>query len=245
MHTTLPIADPSPNPSPSCGGGSPCESCHAGCCRSFAVPVTGADVLRIERDLSVPFWTAACRWADPDGTIARRHAPHLRFRDEPETPFVLCLTHEPSRFLPGSTKCRFLTEGQPDAANPLGQARCGIYATRPMACRAFPTKLHRGGELAVLYDVPARGRDGDHPAYDLCPRPWRPEDVDAIDAPRDLAAAKYEMDFFRSVAAVWNRTPRPAEIFPDFLRVVYGGRVVREETRPATVPLPGVTRAAA
>ena len=28
---------------------SQCLDCHAGCCRSFAVPITGADVLRIER----------------------------------------------------------------------------------------------------------------------------------------------------------------------------------------------------
>src|SRR5690606_34649025 len=28
-----------------------CSGCHAGCCRSFAVPVSGADVLRIETRL--------------------------------------------------------------------------------------------------------------------------------------------------------------------------------------------------
>ena len=215
---------------------SQCVGCHAGCCRSFAVPVTGADVLRIERDLNLSFWDFGCRWADPEGKIARKYAPHFFFSDEPKTPFVICLRHEASATFPDTTKCRFLVETPPTAEKPLGQGSCGIHPSRPSACRAFPTKFNPTGELVVLHDVPARGRAQDHPAYTLCPRPWRPDEIDPLQAPQDLAVAKYEMDFFHSVAGLWNRVPRAFGLFPDFLRLVYGNRVLREPEAPAATP---------
>ncbi|MGH7199171.1 MAG: YkgJ family cysteine cluster protein, partial [Planctomycetaceae bacterium] len=202
-----------------------CESCHAGCCRSFAVPVTGADLLRIERRLRLPFAEFACRWADPSGVIARNYAPHFYFDDEPHVPFVICLLHAPSAFLPGTTKCRFLVECPADADHPLGAARCGIYEHRPGACRAFPTRLNETGDLAVIHDVPERGRAGDDPAYTLCPRPWTPDDLDPLETVQDLVITKYEMAFFHQLARLWNRSPRPWQVFPDFLRLVYAARV--------------------
>jgi Fe-S-cluster containining protein len=195
------------------------------------VPVTGADILRIERDLSLSFWDFACRWADPQGTIARKYAPHFHFADEPQTPFVICLMHDASSYLGETTKCRFLMECAPDESHPLGVARCGIYHTRPMACRAFPTKLNQTAELAVIHDVPACGRAQNNPAYDLCPRPWEPSDFDPLQTVQDL------------VVAMWNRALRPWSIFPEFLRMAYAGRVVREDDsaeadEPQTIKLP-------
>ena len=224
-----------------------CESCHAGCCRSFAVPVTGADVLRIERDLGLTFWQFACRWADPNGSIARKYAPHFHFADEPQTPFVICLQHAASQFLTGTTRCQFLTECAPDPEHPLGVARCGIYASRPAACRVFPTRLNETAELAIIYDVPPRGRVSDDPAYDLCPRQWEPADLDPLDTLQSLVVAKYEMAFFHQLAQMWNRAPRPWNLFPDFLRLAYAGRVLREEPQshaePDTIKLPVVASA--
>ncbi len=211
-----------------------CESCHAGCCRAFAVPLTGADILRIEREVGLGFWDFVCRWADGNGQIARNHAPHFYFSDEPETPFVICLEQEQSVFLSGTTKCRFLVECPPDDEYPLGLARCGIYGQRPATCRTFPTKLNDTSELAIIYDVPAHGRSGDQSAYSLCPRQWETSDVDAIDMIRDLVVVKYEMSFFRQLATVWNQVPRPWTMFPEFLRLVYSKRVVRETTIEAT-----------
>ena len=206
---------------------SQCVGCHAGCCRSFAVPVTGADVLRIERDLNLTFWDFGCRWADPEGKIARKYAPHFFFSDEPQTPFVICLRHEASATFPDTTKCRFLVETPPTAEKPLGQGSCGIHPSRPSACRAFPTKFNVTGDLAVIHDVPPQGREN-LPVYSLCARQWKPEEIDPLQAPQDLAVAKYEMDFFRSIAAIWNRVPRPFAVFPEFLRLVYQNRVMRE-----------------
>ncbi len=226
----------------------PCESCHAGCCRTFAVPVNGADIITIERRLGLSFWDFVCRWADPLGKIARGRVPHFFFPDAPETPFVICLLHSNSLFLPGTTKCRFLIECPPDDAHPLGRARCGIYGVRPSACRVFPTKLNATGDLVVLCNVPSTSREGSHPAYDLCPREWEPSEVDPIQSVQDLVVTKYEFAFFAEIARAWNQSPRPWQVFPDFLRIVYSNRVQPEtdhdreqsaqQDEAATVPFP-------
>ncbi len=210
-----------------------CEGCHAGCCRSFAVPVTGADILRIERDLGLDFWSFVCRWADPDGNIAHRYAPQFRFEDEPEMPFVVCLQHAESRYFPQTTMCQFLAEQAPDEEHPLGTAHCGIYGSRPAACRVFPAKFNDTEDLAILHDVPSHGRGGQDEVYSLCPRPWTPQDVDPLEVLPNLAVAKYEMQFFHYLAAAWNRAPKAWSLFPDFLRVVYANRVAVQTSREA------------
>jgi Fe-S-cluster containining protein len=207
----------------------PCDSCHAGCCRSFAVPVSGADIIAIERRFGLSFWDFVCRWADPTGRIAHDYAPHFFFPDAPETPFVICLSHQSSVFLPGTTKCRFLMECPPDEQHPLGQGRCGIYSSRPFACRVFPTRFNDTGDLAVIYDVPERVRPGVDPVYRLCPRQWEKSDVDPIESIQNLVVAKYEIAFFAQLARIWNQSPRRWEVFPDFLHLVYSNRIQREE----------------
>lgn len=208
---------------------SQCASCHAGCCRSFAVPVTGADILRIQAGQKLTFWDFVCRWADPHGEIARKHAPQFFFRDEPETPFVICLTHEASLQFSGTTRCRFLSEGSATIEHPAGISKCGIYADRPGACRAFPAKMNATGELAILYDVPAYGRQEQQPAFKLCERPWRPEDLDPVQQVQDLVVAQYEMSFFHRLAGGWNRRPGLWSDFPAFIEFVYANRLQRDD----------------
>ena len=206
----------------------PCESCHGGCCRSFAIALTGADVLRIERTLDLNFTDFACHWADPDGVIAQNYAPHLYFEDEPQTPFVLALMHQKSAFFPETTKCQFLLEGQPDADHPHGQARCGIYNSRPAACRVFPVRFNETCELAVINDVPSKSRDSEHGVYELCPRPWEPQDLDPVQTIEHLIVARHEMHFFLRIAEIWNQQLRPWELFPTFLHAIYDQRVIRD-----------------
>ena len=86
-----------------------CEGCNSGCCRSFAVPITGADIVTIMNGQKVGFWDFVCRWADCDGIIARNHAPQFRFQDDPDTPYVICLMHRESNYLlvqPAVSSCR-------------------------------------------------------------------------------------------------------------------------------------------
>jgi Fe-S-cluster containining protein len=214
-----------------------CATCHAGCCRSFVVPLTGADILRIISQKKLSFWDFVCRWADPQGSIALKYAPHFYFRDQLETPFVISLIQEYSRVFPGTTRCKFLTEGAQSAEHPLGISQCGIYAERPTACRVFPTRFDHSGELAVIHDIPAAGREG-HPVYQLCPRAWKPEDVDPLQQVQDLVLAKFEMNFFFKLAAAWNANPGEWRLFPDFLQLVYARRVITAEEERSAEPAP-------
>lgn len=226
-----------------------CSDCHAGCCRSFAVPMTGADVIQIVDSQQKTFWEFGCRWADPEGMIARNYAPHFHFADEPRTQFVICLRHVESEQHPGTSRCIFLKEESPSEEVPLGRAGCSIYESRPAACRVFPVKFNQAGELPIIYDVPPRGRPGTEPVYDLCPRQWTKQDVDPIQSMQDLAIAKHEMIFFNHVAQIWNQRPAEWEVFPEFLKLVYQNRVLEERDlaqefpsyefqQPATVKFP-------
>ena len=214
-----------------------CATCHAGCCRTYVVPLTGADILRIISRRQLSFWDFACRWADPNGAIAREYAPHFHFRDQPDTPYVISLIQEYSSHFPGTTRCKFLAEGAPTAQHPLGISQCGNYEDRPSACRVFPTKFDRTGELAVLCDMPSVGRGGSHPVYQLCPQKWEPNDLDPIQQVQDLVVAKYEMDFFFKLARAWNERPGDWLLFPEFLRLVYSRRVLAKE-EIETIPIP-------
>ncbi|MBL4885822.1 MAG: YkgJ family cysteine cluster protein [Planctomycetaceae bacterium] len=202
-----------------------CESCHAGCCRSYAIPINGADIIRMERESKLTFWEFACRWADPQGEIAGNYAPHFHFQDEPETQFVICLKQIESKVLPGTQCCQFLQEGEPDAEHPLGISRCGMYLGRPAACRVFPTKYDVEHELPILHTVPKYGREEQNPAYQLCPRQWVKEDVDPIAVAHELMIARYEVSFFNHIAEAWNRSPKPWDMFPGFIRDVYANRI--------------------
>jgi hypothetical protein len=193
---------------------------------------------------NLSFWDFACRWADPQGSIALKYAPHFFFRDQPRTPFVISLLQEQSRVFPGTTRCKFLTEGAQSTEHPLGISQCGIYGQRPSACRVFPTKFDHSGELAVICDVPAAGREGGHPVYQLCPHPWKPEDLDPLQQVQDLALAKFEMNFFFKLAAAWNANPGEWRLFPDFLQMVYARRVITADQDRGAEPAPELAEVA-
>jgi Fe-S-cluster containining protein len=175
------------------------------------------------------FWDFACRWADPDGTIALKYAPHFFFRDNPRTPYVIALIQEYSSLFPGTTRCKFLVEGSPTPEQSLGISHCGIYGERPSACRVFPTKFDSGGELAILCEVPKEGKGGIHPIYRLCGRQWEPKDLDPVKQVQDLVIAKYEMNFFFKLARGWNARPGEWKSFPDFLQMVYAKRILPQQ----------------
>jgi Fe-S-cluster containining protein len=178
---------------------------------------------------------ATCHAAQ--GTIALKYAPHFFFRDAPRVPFVISLIQEISSIFPQTARCKFLDEGAPTAEHPLGISKCGIYGDRPSACRVFPTKFDRAGELAVLCDVPAQGQAGSDPAYRLCSQKWKPRDLDPIQQVQSLVVAKYEMNFFFKLATSWNAKPGDWKLFPEFLQMVYANRVLpkdhAEEQAPA------------
>lgn len=230
---------------------SQCTTCHAGCCRTYVVPITGADILRIMSSTAHCFSDFVSRWADPEGAIARTYVPQFYFQDCPEMPFVIALRHEPSSHFPGTMRCRFLVEGEQSSGHPLGIAQCGIYGDRPSACRAYPTRFDSAAQLAVLCDIPPAGNESGHPVYQLCPRKWEPADLDPIQHVQDLAVSRYEMGFYFELASAWNARPGEWRLFPEFLRMVYSRRIIsadaerQGETPPAGDPIVQFPRIAA
>ena len=63
---------------------------------------------------------------------------------------------------------------------------------------------------------------------------WTRADVDPLQAPQDLAIAKFEWEFFRSLSRVWNQAPRSFTEFPEFLHLVYQNRVLEGNASKAT-----------
>lgn len=219
---------------------SPCQGCHAGCCRAFAVPITGADILRIQRKHQLSFWDFVVRWEDRAGLISHGFIPQFHFADEPETPFVICLKHVPSATFPQTTKCVFLRESPPTAEHPLGTGECSIHGVHPLSCRVFPTRPNTDGTLAILCDVPERARpEAEGDAYRLCPTAWSVEDVDPVAGIEHLVLTRFEMEYFHQVATAWNRDPQPWRLFPEYLNLVYSSRVVADshtDDGPVTLP---------
>ena len=67
--------------------------------------------------------------------------------------------------------------------------------------------------------------------------------LDPIVTLQELAVAKYEMEFFHKLAAIWTKSPRAWTVFPEFLRAVYAQRIRVESTAdsaddPHTLPFP-------
>lgn len=203
----------------------PCADCHAGCCRSFVVPLTGPDVIRIERATGLSFWDFAARWDDCDGAISRGIVPHFRFDDQPGNRFVIGLLHKPSDAFPGATRCRFLHETLDEGGFGCASANCAIYGNRPVSCRIFPATIDAGGNVRGR-SVPEFGRPEAGDAYRLCPRDWDAADFDADQVRRDLARVSDEMQQLHVIAERWNRELRPWTSFPAFLQLLYGGETV-------------------
>jgi len=207
---TLPILDGSTEKAP-------CVGCQAGCCRAFAVPLTGTDVIRIMREQGHSFGEFVCRWADREGLISRQIAPQFLFEDDPETPYVIGLLQNESTALPGSAKCRFLVELPAESEPALFPSVCSIYASRPAACRVFPFRFEPSGQVGVQPDVTA----GDRKQLPLCPSRWIVTEAQRSKAETDLTDCLQQMELFRLVAERWNAAPGPWPLFPAFLIDLY------------------------
>ena len=101
---------------------SACDGCAADCCRKFDVVVSGWDVYRLGRDLELPL----DRFVALDGAGAPDESHQL----------VLDAAAPDRRYHRLQLKkragaCTFLVDAG-------GIGRCGVYASRPAACRAYP-----------------------------------------------------------------------------------------------------------
>ena len=194
------------------GDQTPCSDCDSRCCRAFVVPLTGSDIFRIQSAMGLSLWDFVARWEDPTGEISRGVAPHFRFLDEPQTPFVIGLLHKPSRLEAGTTRCCFLSESVDSCSH------CSIYEHRPRPCRIFPATIDKAGQVC---DRELHVDSPDGTPTRLCSRRWGGADFDATRVRRDLDLVGDEMQLWQVIADRWNRQLRPWSMFPEFLQLLF------------------------
>jgi Fe-S-cluster containining protein len=168
---------------------SACDGCAADCCRRFDVVVSGWDVYRLGRDLRLPL----------DRFIV------LDAADAPDQSHQIVLdtaatTHRYHRLQLAKRDgaCTFLVDAG-------GIGRCGVYASRPAACRAYP---------AASSSEPLQLTRREH-----CP-PGAWDDIDAALYRGHYEFGQRQREIFDVVTDGWNErvlvrreSRTPAELF--------------------------------
>ena len=211
-----------------------CSICHGGCCRRYYVDFTGYDLVNISNtlDLEIPFFSITVPVKDEDAEELSKDAALFKFPDVNDGNYVrFCLKRIPSSTMPNSTKCLFLQEWNgetldlQDKTRILG--RCGIYSVRPLTCAIFRAKLDTDGLIGYVVDPQDFCETKTNPAYNLCPRALVKEDFTdhSGELSRYLALHKYEMTFFKALAASWNEDSRTYKEFLPYIKKVYANRI--------------------
>jgi|GEM_PF-2404997 len=105
----------------------PCDRCDARCCRTYLVPLNGADIIRLSKYLATPIgeW---CVMEPIRGAISEYAYFSIRLTGEER--YIPCLKRE-------DDSCIFFQRSSPRAA-------CGIHEARPGMCRSYPITFSSG-----------------------------------------------------------------------------------------------------
>jgi len=156
----------------------PCIGCGVQCCSQLLVDVCGYDAWRIARGLGVKP-TEFLAYAEP-----HNETPYDFQLDGSGKSYALILNNMVER-PDGSLRCIFGLD------LPRGQFRCGIYAWRPISCRAYPFVLQEG-EVAIKPRA-------------LCPEGvWNLDDLDLTSLSEQLGGFEMEFCIYSLVVARWN-----------------------------------------
>jgi Fe-S-cluster containining protein len=170
----------------------PCEGCAGECCKHYLVGLSGHDVWSIATQMHL----APAQFV----TIAQEHeATGVGFKlDATKMTFSLVLAKRPGS--DGRQQCIFLME----LADGVG--RCGIYPSRPSACRVYPAQL-RDGAVTFRDGIVCPKGAWNVPAGEL--PPWRTQ----------LLRSQMEWAVYATVVHHWNEqavlTPRAEMRTPD------------------------------
>jgi len=163
------------------------------CCHGARVIVTGRDVWRIATALEAAPWDFT-RYAPAEAGAADA------FRLEPEGPGYQVVLAKRGRVTGRGAPCIFLWKlGD-------GHAQCGLGATRPLVCQAYPAAMADG-----LLCAEGSGC--------TCRR-WSVLDLDRDQDAALLAAAQRELDEYSEIVAAWNAGLAAAgpRMYRDFCR---------------------------
>ena len=215
----------------------PCDSCHAGCCRSYHLFIHGFDALRLSQHLALPVGEFATLISFPESLAPQYQSEYvpLRFTDrEPGIRFLLGLKRLESPLFPGSHRCLFLLEwsrehpatGRENHPGRDTVGRCGVYGSRPLVCQIYPTALHDTRPLAVINTPqPIAGKEL-HPVHALCGDDWTPQNFGSSpdETLHRLAIQKIERDFYNRLSEEINARGLETGEFIPFLTEAYGQR---------------------
>ena len=158
---------------------SPCFGCTTPCCFEYVVPVNGHDLWRLVRDLSLP-WSELVTVRKTPGDWAESFA-----LDEGNDRFAFLL---PKR--PGGACALVVSLG--------AHHRCGVHASRPLACRVYP--LHSAWRAPTGVDFAPHA---------LCPPPQRARFAALKGAlADDLLDQLGERALYLRVVARWEQAAR-------------------------------------
>ncbi len=163
-----------------------CDSCHAGCCRTYRLLITIYDFLDLVNLLGVDKAVQGLAFEelayDPNYS-SNKSSPFPFVFDNPDRKgkmFHLALKKVESALFPGTYKCHFLAEGRreqkevnpdlPGHAEHVGSefyGRCGVYTHRPTMCRTYPIGYNHQNNRSVLS---RRKEISEHPALQICPK---------------------------------------------------------------------------
>jgi Fe-S-cluster containining protein len=156
---------------------SPCGTCDARCCSAYAVNVTGDDAWRLARDTGLPLADLLTYRQE----AARTSAGFLLGAGGPTHELLLAHARPADHRPP----CAFLHAGGG------GPPRCGVYASRPRACRRFPA-VRVGGDIGVREGIVCS--PGAWAGHDLARLSWRVA----------VAREEREAEAYAAVVAAWN-----------------------------------------
>jgi Fe-S-cluster containining protein len=153
-------------------------TCHVGCCYEYVVPLCGADVWALARAQKLP----------PEQFAVAYTIPETRpetFRLEKGGPMHGLALDKRGKF-ELKQPCVFLLD------LPGGFRRCGVYADRPLVCRAYPMASRRGGGI-TLRDKPLCP-EGAWPRSEQLRPYWR----------TTVQGMEMAYDVYAEVVARWN-----------------------------------------
>jgi Fe-S-cluster containining protein len=221
----------------------PCDLCHAGCCRSYHLFITPFDAFRIALDLALPLneFAFLTLFSAADAVRYEEEYTALRFADRAEDErFFLALKRIESLLFPGTLRCFFLMEwhresqvserGEHPGRHTVG--RCGIYGSRPQVCSTYPAALHAKAPVGVIANPPPAHVLPGHPVHTLCPEEWAAEHFgpkpDAL--LHGLAARQFEREFYNAAVAEFNEAQLGVNDYFPFMQKVYEERLRRIES---------------
>jgi len=219
-----------------------CSECHGGCCRRYYIDLTGYDIVNISKSLELdPFVFISTQIIEEENIekISEDAALFKFINDNCKDFRRIILKRIESKLIPGTTRCMFLQEWNNKEISSIqeGQTvgRCGIYGVRPLVCSIYPAKLDESQVFGYIPDPYYNCEKKNTPVYNLCPRPLNNEDFADYtgETTKNLALHKFEMNFFKSIASIWNENPGSIDEFFKHITCIYDNRVVLEQREEA------------